>query len=234
MSNNCTTLYKYVSLEFIHDIIANQRLFLNDGSKFNDPFEVKITNRKTGKIEDITGLHILSLTNSHQNKLMWSHYGESHKGVCLAIDVPKKLVFPICYTGKRIYDDSNIDQILADINKNKNIKANLIKPFSSISIKKRYAYVKDQKWKYEKEYRIVFDEDDEHQLHQLIHEKDNWYLKVKIKRMYLGVNFHKNDPSKIKEILDTCKLNGIDIIYMKMSNSNYSVGPSRSSDCKAV
>ena len=76
---------------------------------FNDPFELTIADSKTKNIKHIKGLHILCLTNSIKNKLIWVHYANSHKGVCLTVKVPKKLVYPICYTRKRIYNSSNID-----------------------------------------------------------------------------------------------------------------------------
>ena len=95
MSTRWTTLYKYVSLNYVVDILDNHRLFLNDGKNFNDPFEITITDKSNGTTRHINGLHILSLTNSYRNKLIWSHYTDSHKGVCLTIQVPNQLVYSV-------------------------------------------------------------------------------------------------------------------------------------------
>ena len=69
MATRWTTLYKYVSLEYIESILDNHRLYLDDGLNFNDPFEITITDRDKKTIDHIAGLHILSLTNSYQNKI---------------------------------------------------------------------------------------------------------------------------------------------------------------------
>ena len=89
MAMKWTTLYKYVPLKHIIDILDNHRLYLSDGSGFNDPFEITVIDKISGKAQHIKGLHMLSLTNSYQNKLMWSHYADSHQGICLTVRVPK-------------------------------------------------------------------------------------------------------------------------------------------------
>ena len=117
MSTQWTTLYKYVSLERVPDILDNHRLYLSDGNNFNDPFEITVTDKKNHRIRHIEGLHILSLTNSFRNKLIWSHYTDSHKGVCITVKVPNNVVYPICYSTKRIYEDSDIDNIISSSTK---------------------------------------------------------------------------------------------------------------------
>ncbi len=112
MSTKWATLYKYVSLDRVKDILDNNRLYLSDGMNFNDPFEITITDRKKRVIRHVEGLHILSLTNSYRNKLIWSHYTNSHKGVCITVKVPNNLVYPICYSTKRVYEDTDIDNLI--------------------------------------------------------------------------------------------------------------------------
>ena len=121
-----------------------------------------------------------------------------------------------------MYDDSDIDQILANVKRNRTVKKNVDKPFTLLRSKKRYAYIKDQKWSYEKEYRIVFDETDEH---HLIYEDNNWYMPVKITNVYLGVNFCRNDVQIQQDIMAACKRNRVKITQMKLSDSDYSVRP---------
>ena len=187
MSTQCTTLYKYVSLSRVVDILDNHRLFLSDGTNFNDPFEITVTDKKKHTVRHIEGLHILSLTNSYRNKLIWSHYTDSHKGVCLTVKVPNRLVYPICYSTKRIYEDSDIDNFISS--STKIAKKCVDKDFSALRKNKKIAYIKDKKWLYEKEYRIVFDKDDEL---GLIYEDGKWFMSVKITNVYLGANFYKN------------------------------------------
>lgn len=218
MSTQWATLYKYVPLNYISDILDNHRLYLNNGENFNDPFEITIVDRKNKSLQHIKGLHILSLTNSHINKLIWSHYTDSHKGVCLTVKVPKSLVYPICYSSKRVYEDSNIDDLVkcCVIKSKKNVK----KEISSLSRNKKIALIKDKKWIYEREYRIVFDKEDER---GLIYDNGKWYMSVKITTIHLGANFSKNDNATKKSIIDACKRNNVEIKQMVLSNSNYSL-----------
>lgn len=220
MSTRWTTLYKYISLDRVADVIENNRLYLSDGENFNDPFEVTVTDRKTGQVRRLQGLHILSLTNSFQNKLIWSHYTGSHKGVCLTVQVPNRLVYPVCYSSRRVYEDSDVDDIIS--RSEKYVKKSVDKDFAPLSRERKIAYIKDRKWKYEREYRIVFDRDDEA---GLIHEDDKWFMSVKIKNVYLGVNFYKNDLEIQKRIMEACERNKIKVTKMVLSASNYSVGP---------
>ena len=46
MPSELVTLYKYVSTNYIVDILNYQRLYLSDGHNFNDPFEITVTDRE--------------------------------------------------------------------------------------------------------------------------------------------------------------------------------------------
>ena len=125
----------------------------------------------------------------------------------------------MCYTSARVYEDSNIDEI---IRKSKIYsKRNLVKDYSELNRNKKIGLIKDKKWAYEKEYRLIFDESDEP---ELIFENDNWYLPVKITNIYLGVNFDKNNSEIKNKILNICKKKGVSVKQMLMSNTQYAVG----------
>lgn len=222
MSTQWTTLYKYVSLDRVPDILDNHRLYLSDGKNFNDPFEITITDKKNNKIRHIEGLHILSLTNSFRNKLIWSHYTDSHKGVCITVKVPNNLVYPICYSTKRIYENSDIDNIISS--STKITKKSVEKDFSLLSKDKKIAYIKDKKWMYEKEYRVVFDKSDEK---GLIYHDGKWFMSVKITNIYLGANFDRNKAETQRKIIEACKRNKVKITQMVLSDTDYSVKKKR-------
>ena len=219
-NNPKATLYKYVNTSFLEETIDNGYLYLSDGNNFNDPFELRQIDRETEETNFIEGLHILCLTNSFRNKLMWSHYADSHKGVCLTVEIPSLHIYPVCDTGRRIYSDNNIDDIIN--NAKKGNKRNLRKDYSILSREKKIALIKDQNWNYEKEYRMVFDHNDEQRL--IKKECDNgeikWFLPVKIKNIYLGVNF---DLDSNRGVIEQCREKGISIKRMVLSNQNYAL-----------
>lgn len=222
MSTQWTTLYKYVSLERVPDILDNHRLYLSDGKNFNDPFEITVTDKKNHSIRHIEGLHILSLTNSFRNKLIWSHYTDSHKGVCITVKVPNNVVYPICYSTKRIYEDSDIDDIISS--STKITKKSVEKDFSLLSKDKKIAYIKDKKWMYEKEYRVVFDKSDED---GLIYHDGKWFMSVKITNIYFGANFERNKVEIQRKIIEACERNKVKITQMVLSDTDYSVKKKR-------
>lgn len=218
MAEEYTRLYKYVSMKYVMDILKRNRLYLSDGSNFNDPFEITVTDRESKITKQIGGLHIVSLTNSFQNKLIWSHYSDSHKSVCLTVKVPSRLVYPICYSSKRVYSDSDIDYLIDT--SIKQAKKNLQKSFGDMSREKKIAYIKDRKWMYEKEYRIVFDETEEE---NLIFENGKWYMSAKVTNVYLGVNFNQNELTQQEELLAICEERKIKVTQMELDKATYAI-----------
>ena len=79
---------------------------------------------------------------------------------------------------------------------------------------------KGKKWRYENEYRIVFDKNDEF---GLIYEDGKWFMSVKISNVYFGANFDKNDARIQEEIAEACKRNKIKVTQMVLSDSDYSI-----------
>lgn len=219
MREKAVTLYKYISARYAEDILRNQHLMLDNGTGFNDPFELRVSDRRHGTDRPILGLRILCLTNSSRKKLMWSHYADSHKGLCLVVEVPESLVYPVCYSGNRIFEDSNIDDILI---KGKSTSKKILKnkPIIDLPYEHKVALIKDQKWEYEKEYRIVLDESSPL---LTVDSENRFFFDLKIKRIYLGCRFEENENNVKAAILNVCKKNNIVIQQMCLSSENYAV-----------
>ncbi|MCJ2085123.1 DUF2971 domain-containing protein [Methylobacterium sp. E-005] len=84
---------KFVRLsDFAYDIFKNRRLYLSSPMNFNDPFEGK--NDLMGFIEYdclvtcFTGLYKEdgSYADTLFNPLMWAHYADNHRGICIVFD----------------------------------------------------------------------------------------------------------------------------------------------------
>lgn len=80
-------LYKYLPPERV-DVLTEQRLRFTPLLSLNDPFEysVKIGKHIYELAEDVSTdeTKFVSLSRNHTNLLMWSHYGASHSGFCIA------------------------------------------------------------------------------------------------------------------------------------------------------
>lgn len=193
---------------------------MSDGMDFNDPFELTVVNNDSTSFRTILGLRILCLTSSRAMKLMWSHYADSHKGLCLAVKVPSDKVYPVCYTGIRLKEDSDIDDILRKGTAKD--KRNLQKEYFDLPYDIKVALLKDKKWSDEKEYRIVCNESD-----VPIFDGNNYFFPVKIKRVYLGCRFEENEVETKDSILRVCKEKGIEVKQMQMAYDRYALKVSK-------
>lgn len=91
-------LYKYrgfSNLQHALDIFVNKRLFAADFKSLNDPMEGHYTYEngtlQGWQIETIFGEknrhRIVALSETPNNMLMWSYYGESHSGMVVGVEV---------------------------------------------------------------------------------------------------------------------------------------------------
>jgi hypothetical protein len=52
---------------------------------------------------------VLCFSRKWHNPVLWSHYGDKHKGVCLGIDIPEKNIMPVAYKPNRLKIDKKQD-----------------------------------------------------------------------------------------------------------------------------
>lgn len=101
-------LYKYRSLDnfknFV-DIILNNRLYAAKYDDLNDPMEGHYLYKNGFLDQDLKEkiynnkqeLRLCSLSKTHSNFLMWSHYSDGHKGVAIGVRIDDRR-----YTAKQI------------------------------------------------------------------------------------------------------------------------------------
>ena len=139
--------------DYTIDILRNNRFYLSSISKLNDVFECPLTGLQltvSGSgiytsqgllhpiIEDkLEKYRILSLTEDYLNEVMWAHYTSNYNGVCIVVsnNTDFKECKRVKYLGNKIDPDlieDNLDEIIRDS-----------------------LFVKNSGWIYEKEYRII-------------------------------------------------------------------------------
>ena len=139
------TLYKYRSIDnfkFFVDIIINERLYAAPYQDLNDPMEGHYLYRKgeidTEWLELISNqknnVRICALSETPASMLMWSHYSDSHKGVCIEVEVSLKDydIRQMHYGSLRMINECNLNNGVG-----KDILSCKLPP-----------------WKYEKEWRV--------------------------------------------------------------------------------
>ncbi len=168
-------LYKYVSFSDVEKIIFGNSIRFTPVNYLNDPFEatsfsfrgLAVTDRLAASAfkERINSrFSVLSLTRQPLNTLMWAHYGLSHSGAVIGIDVdraglndPKKSL--ICAEdGEVVYSATkpcttigieNYENILLE-----DIESLHFKASASNFFRRAFLY-KSLEWAYEEEVRIV-------------------------------------------------------------------------------
>lgn len=200
-NDNIDILYKYRNIDInTLSLISEEKVRISDFNYFNDPADpiIKLQIEALPEIKDmINKIKICSLSSEYDNFLMWSHYSNEHKGICIAYDISKikeynkTILKKVIYTKKiQIYKPYNHifeNTILNEEN-------NFISLF----------YLKHKNWKYEKEYRIITYEDYD-------------FINLPIKAIYFGMNA---DISRINLVKNFIKDKNIELYKMKPNENN--------------
>lgn len=141
-------IYYLTTAQFGLSNLALRRLKIARFADLNDPFElmaVDVTNfdfrvgisAKKGLIDRDQGL--ICFSRAWNNPLLWSHYGDKHRGLCLGFDVPDSLLTSVRYVKgmRRI-----------------NILSPATKKQAVDRLLDRLRYTKYEGWKYEDEVRL--------------------------------------------------------------------------------
>ena len=104
-------LYYLTSEEWAHVILKERRLKLSTIPELNDPFELlgasigepaarKVLRYVQARVSETFGL--LCMSTTWQSPVMWAHYGDKHRGVCLGFEVTdqaaREVNYPECCT----------------------------------------------------------------------------------------------------------------------------------------
>lgn len=168
MLNN---IFKYTGfrVEFFDNLLirASQKYALND------PFELRPSYEKdSGKLGSEASYFdysVVSLSETNNNLLMWSHYADEHKGIVIEFDIEQP-IFDQYKTNKVLgsvldEDDEYIDVINEEETKNRQalntgkiqrIRYNSKRPdLDSYENILEHFLVKSEEWIYEKEHRVI-------------------------------------------------------------------------------
>jgi len=140
-------LYKYRDWnnEYHKKIITDYELYMPLSHQLNDIYDGQLYEIITHKKIETHKTGIFSLCEEANNNVMWSHYGNSHKGFCIGFNVSELFnVFKDSFLGRVLYKDNfpNIHDIKKCIINN---------DYDTID---GLNFTKSKEWEYEKEYRF--------------------------------------------------------------------------------
>ena len=144
-------------------------------------------------------LRICSFSERNDSLLMWSHYAEQHKGVCVEYDFSddenRTFLSPVHYDDK-LFKVQTMD----DLTTLSHIRASL---------------TKSKDWAYENEWRLTAIQNQK--------ELKNKTNTPNPKAIYLGPRYKLNNEYKKKQLLRICTQKNIPVYQMKIHPTEYKV-----------
>ena len=141
----------------------------------NDTLDAPITNDKKKKRDKKEFL----------NELMWAHYADSHKGICIKYKFPTD----VTTTGS---ENNNYVAYFKDVEYTSDLKK--YSKQNTINMKDAF-FVKGKSWKYENELRLLYYNPTNHDSHISLP------ISNCIEAVYFGIKCSEKDKQTIKNIL---------------------------------
>jgi len=145
--------YHFTSSQHGVNALALSRLKVARFSDANDPFELLALNchgrevrRRASMAKDAFNevMGLLCFTKDWSSPLIWSHYADRHRGVCLGFDVRRTILATVEYEDDRLREDLPDDPDPAALDPD---------------LQARLARTKSHHWKYEQEVRVFLELD---------------------------------------------------------------------------
>jgi hypothetical protein len=104
-------VYKFLTSEFAMKDIWEQRIKMSEISDLNDPFELIPCDLSDPKHlyavlamrdEMTRNRGLLCFSHAWTNPLLWAHYADKHRGMCLGFDMSDDVARTVDYVGERL------------------------------------------------------------------------------------------------------------------------------------
>ena len=168
-NGHMTRVYKFLATEWALDDIRRRRIRISEIHDLNDPFELipfdlsDIEQRKQllRARDEMARRGILCFSHSWSSPLLWAHYADRHRGICLGFDMEDQAVKTIEYVSDRLPFPTEL----------------------SDGVAQQWIYTKSAAWKYEDEARAFVSRDQEEDGHYFARFDDN---NMRLREVILG------------------------------------------------
>lgn len=184
-------VYKFTNAQYGISNLEKKRLKLSTIKDLNDPFDLcpldttdpAVSNAADAVISDVwKTTAIVCFSRNWDNLLLWSHYGDSHKGICLGFDIP--MGDPGANFDTDVFYQPNLLQIRSPEDVNFDLANRLLR-------------TKHESWSYEQEVRMFVNLNDPPDAKRL-----NWIefgpLLV-LREVIIGAQCHPAVSKKVQE-----------------------------------
>ena len=138
--------------------IEQQRLKVSNFNNLNDPFELQAAGSSEKKVrrelrkyaKDLASeIRLICCSKSWMSPVLWGHYGDSHRGVALVLEVEKSIAFDVIYQlDRKMLLESDVIQMKSEFT-----------PYMSHATEMLIS--KSDQWSYEDEARILITKNSE-------------------------------------------------------------------------
>lgn len=103
-------LYHLLPANYALEDLRNKRLKVSQIDQLNDPFELWCVAQKDVHLRValrryreamVERFGLICFSKRWHNPVLWSHYGDKHRGICLGFDVDDRGVKPVAYLNDR-------------------------------------------------------------------------------------------------------------------------------------
>lgn len=231
--------FKFRNIDkYLIDSLVKGYLYFAHPDHLNDPFDCrvdikrsahdatsKLYGSKKANLAKLAGLEgyfdqiqkdtgkagICSFSLELENSVLWSHYASEHRGVCLTYDFPES--FLVDETNEIIgvapveYEENPLTEWFIEYapeNGNSDFKE------FTLEVIKKVLTIKSKCWNYEKEVRIIRQE-----------QSTLTIPKVFLKQVCFGLNTPESDISLVRALIDS---SGYKVSYCKMERTECDFG----------
>ena len=179
--------------------LNEKRMWKGRPEDFNDPFDPYYKRFSTIIKEELKKIRISCFTEDYDNLLMWSHYGDNHKGICFGYKFEDIHMDDSTFFEKIIYKELKTNIEIDEMLKMSVKIKNEVLTISEVYLRKH------KNWEYENELRLIN-----------LNYKEDYYYNIKISEVYFGIDSALEDIKVITKLLkDRTK-----IIFYKMTQGN--------------
>lgn len=191
----------------------------NGENSFEDLKE-KFINEIIQKVKEARINALIScFSKRYDSILMWSHYGDKHKGICIEFDRPDKDFLDVKYSTKRCKFDleDTTRRVLGYMLSNEEVDVNdkgLIRCISEPFI------IKSLDWRYEEEVRCIISPNSEGVF--TLEELSLYKMPTKISKIYIGCKVDKTSE-EYKNLITLANNKNVMISELKTSDDLFDI-----------
>jgi hypothetical protein len=216
-------LYYFTNEQWGLNNIALKHLKVSDINKLNDPYELNGYFASTPRLKYLIkkkvsdNQRIICFSQSFKSPLMWAHYADNHKGVCLKFEVHEDDCFDIKYS-------KAMAEFIEKKLKNRSLVSKLA-VFCNCGLTEKDIFTilttKFSEWSYEKETRIFIPLNEIEKLDNGLEYK-NFDERLQLKQVILGIN-NQTNRAKLQDFLERNYQEKVDLYNAEVSPNEFRV-----------